>query len=301
LEVTLAGTLRLKNLLEHLFVLLPVLDDDKHYWVGRDEVDKLLRRGSVWLGSHPDREFIAKRYLRYDRALTRDALARLMEDDPRDPDDLGEAHDAEEDAVERPLSLSERRLSSVVSAIRASGARSVVDLGCGSGRLVQALLKEPGFDRIVGMDVSHRALEVGARHLHLETMTPRQRARVELLQGSLTYRDRRIAGFDAAAVVEVVEHLDPSRLESFKRVLFSQARPRTVVMTTPNIEYNVRFDTLPAGQLRHRDHRFEWTRAEFATWSEAAAAAHGYLVELSGIGEDDPEVGCPTQMAVFSR
>jgi 3' terminal RNA ribose 2'-O-methyltransferase Hen1 len=224
-----------------------------------------------------------------------------MEDDPRDPDELSEANDAEEDAVERPLSLSERRLSSVLSAIRSSGARTVVDLGCGSARLVQALLKEQGIDRVVGMDVSHRALEVGARRLHLETMAPRQRARVELLQGSLTYRDRRLEGFDAAAVVEVVEHLDPSRLESFKRVLFSQARPRTVVMTTPNLEYNVRFDTLPAGQLRHRDHRFEWTRAEFGTWSQAAAAAHGYQVDMSGIGDDDPEVGCPTQMAVFSR
>jgi 3' terminal RNA ribose 2'-O-methyltransferase Hen1 len=300
-EVALAGRLTLKSLLEHLFVLLPVLDDDKHYWVGRDEVDKLLRRGSAWLATHPDRELIAKRYLRYDRALTREALARLMEDDPRDPDELSEANDAEEDAVERPLSLSERRLSSVLSAIRSSGARTVVDLGCGSARLVQALLKEQGIDRVVGMDVSHRALEVGARRLHLETMAPRQRARVELLQGSLTYRDRRLEGFDAAAVVEVVEHLDPSRLESFKRVLFSQARPRTVVMTTPNLEYNVRFDTLPAGQLRHRDHRFEWTRAEFGTWSQAAAAAHGYQVDMSGIGDDDPEVGCPTQMAVFSR
>ena len=286
----------LKELLEHLFVLLPVLDDDKHYWVGRDEVDKLLRRGGVWLAGHPDRELIAQRYLRHDRTLTREALARLMEDDPTDQD-----HDAEEDAVERPLSLNERRLAAVLGAIRQSGARSVMDLGCGSARLVQALLKEQGVERVVGIDVSQRALQIGARRLNLDSMAPRQRARVELLQGSLTYRDRRLEGFDAAAVVEVVEHLDPSRLDSFKGVLFSHAHPRTVVMTTPNAEYNVRFETLPAGQLRHRDHRFEWTRSEFGAWSEAAAATYGYRVDLSGIGDEDPEVGCPTQMAVFSR
>jgi 3' terminal RNA ribose 2'-O-methyltransferase Hen1 len=301
LDVTVAGAVRVKDLLEHLFVLLPVLDDDKHYWVGRDEVDKLLRRGGSWLAAHPDRELITRRYLRHDRTLTKEALARLMEDDPTDPDELAEAHDAEEDAVEGPLSLNDRRLDAVLGAIRDSGARTVVDLGCGSGKLVQRLLKEPGLERVVGMDVSYRALEVGARRLHLETMTPRQRARVDLLQGSLTYRDRRLEGFDAAAVVEVIEHLDPSRLESFQRVLFAQARPRTVVMTTPNVEYNVRFETLPARQLRHRDHRFEWSRSEFAAWSGAAADAHGYRVDLSGIGDEDPDVGCPTQMAVFSR
>lgn len=301
LAVSLEGTLRLKDLLEHLFVLLPVLDDEKHYWVGRDEVDKLLRRGGAWLATHPDRELITERYLRHDRALTRQALASLLEDDPTDPDQLTEAHDAQEEEVEGPLSLSDRRLAAVLGAIRQSGARSVVDLGCGSAKLVQALLSEPGLERVAGVDVSHRALEIGARRLHLDTMTPRQRSRVDLWQGSVTYRDRRLEGFEAAAVVEVVEHLEPSRLDTFQRVLFGQARPRTVVMTTPNIEYNVRFDTLPAGQLRHRDHRFEWTRTEFARWAEGAATAHGYRVEISGVGDEDPEVGCPTQMAVFSR
>jgi len=300
LDVTLSGTLKLKDLMEHLYVLLPVLDDDKHYWVGPDEVDKLLRRGGEWLARHPDRELIANRYLRYDKSLTTEALARLMED-AGNPDELAGPDDAEEDAVERSLALSERRLEAVLAAIRASGARTVIDLGCGSARLVQALLKEQGLERVVGMDVSHRALELGAKRLHLETMAPRQRSRVDLLQGSLTYRDRRLEGFDAAAVVEVIEHLDPSRLESFARVLFAQARPRTVVMTTPNAEYNVRFVTLPAGEMRHLDHRFEWTRGEFAAWSEEVASAYGYRVDLSGIGDEDLELGCPTQMAVFTQ
>ncbi len=300
-DVELASKVRLQTLLEHLFVLLPVLDDDKHYWVGSDEVDKLLRRGGSWLAGHPDRELITRRYLRYDRRLTSLALAQLMEDDPADPDEAAQAHDAEEEAVERPISLNESRLESVLDAIRASGARRVLDLGCGSAKLVQRLMKEPGLERVVGVDVSYRALEAGARRLHLETMTPRQRARVDLLQGSLTYRDRRLEGFDAAAVVEVVEHLDPSRLASFQRVLFAQVKPGTVVVTTPNSEYNVRFETLPAGQLRHRDHRFEWTRSEFRDWAERISDSFDYRVRVSGIGAEDPDVGCPTQMAVFSR
>ena len=301
LDLTLSATVTLKNLLEHLFVLLPVLDDDKHYWVGREEVDKLLRRGGTWLSAHPERDLITRRYLRHDRQLTREALARLMEDDVTDPDEAGADHDAEEEAVEKPLSLNEQRIEAVLGAIRASGARRVLDLGCGAAKLVRELLKEPGIERVVGVDVSYRALEVGARRLHLDTMSPRQRARVELLQGSLTYRDRRLAGFDAAAVVDVIEHLDPSRLGNFERSVFVYARPSTVVVTTPNVEYNVRFETLPPGQKRHRDHRFEWTRAEFAAWCEQVATRQGYTAALSGIGPEDTEVGCPTQMAVFSR
>jgi hypothetical protein len=75
--------------------------------------------------------------------------------------------------------------------------------------------------------------------------------------GSLMYRDEHPAGFEAAVVVEVIEHLDPPRLAAFERVLFEFARPRTVVLTTPNREYNVKWETLPARKFRHCDHRFE--------------------------------------------
>jgi 3' terminal RNA ribose 2'-O-methyltransferase Hen1 len=300
LSVRLRGRQKVKDLLEHLYVLLPVLDDDKHYWVGNDEVEKLLRRGGAWLGTHPDRELIANRYLRHDAKLTREAVACLQEDDD-DPDRLAESHDAEEEVVERPLSLNEQRLGAVIDAVGASGARRVLDLGCGQGKLTGALLKLSSIDHVVGLDVSHRSLEIAARRLHLDTMTPRKRARIELLQGSLTYRDRRLEGFDLAAIVEVIEHLDQSRLDSFERVVFAHAQPTHVVITTPNIEYNVRFETLPAGTLRHRDHRFEWTRAEFEMWADGVARRHGYEVSLSPIGPVDDEVGPPTQMALFSR
>ena len=301
LAVTLKATLRLRDTLEHLFVLLPVLDDDKHYWVGPDEVDKLIRRGGDWLAAHPDRELIARRYLRHDRRLALDALGRLLSDLPDDPDEVEAVRDAEEQEVEKPLSLNEQRQAAVIEQVKASGARSVVDLGCGSGNLLRRLLRETDADKVLGVDVSHRALTVAARRLHLETMSPRQLERVDLLQGALTYRDRRIQGFDTATVIEVIEHLDPPRLGAFERALFAHAQPRTVVLTTPNVEYNALFETLPAGSLRHRDHRFEWTRAEFTEWAEGVAERHGYRMEFHGIGGVDENLGAPTQMAVFKR
>jgi 3' terminal RNA ribose 2'-O-methyltransferase Hen1 len=317
LSLRVSAQVRLQDLLHHLFVLLPVLDDDKHYWVGADEVAKLLRRGGDWLAGHPDRDLIARRYLRHDQRLTRDALARLFEDEAGDPDLRDQQSDAGEESVEGragagagragaeraggELSLHELRLAAVLGVITASGARSVLDLGCGSGKLLALLLKEQGLERIVGLDVSHRALETAARRLHLDSMAPRQRERIELLHGSLTYRDGRLRGFDAAAVVEVVEHLDPPRLGAFERALFGYARPAAVTVTTPNAEYNALFDGLPAGSFRHADHRFEWTRAEFAAWADGVAARHGYQTEVSGIGPEDAALGCPSQLAVFRR
>jgi 3' terminal RNA ribose 2'-O-methyltransferase Hen1 len=299
-NVTLSGTARLQDLLRHLYVLIPVLDDDKHYWVGRDEIDKLLAKGEGWLSAHPDVEFITDRYLKRQRHLTREALARLSADDAPDPDAAQERHAAEEASVEAPLRLNEERIASVVTVLRSAGAKRVLDLGCGEGQLVQALLKDPAFEQVTGVDVSVRSLETAARRLRLKEMHETQRSRVQLLHGSLVYRDARLAGFDAAAIVEVIEHLDPSRLASFERVVFEHARPATVVVTTPNREYNVRFPSLPSGRMRHRDHRFEWSRAEFLGWAQHVASTHAYTVRMLPIGRVDPEVGAPTQMAVLS-
>jgi 3' terminal RNA ribose 2'-O-methyltransferase Hen1 len=301
LAVSLTGTMRLQAALEHLVVLLPVLDDEKHYWVGADEVDKLIRRGGQWLGSHPDRELITRRYLRHDRRLTTDALRRLMADEAADPETDDAASDAAELAAERKVGLHEQRIAAVVSAIDDAGAVRVLDLGCGSGKLIRALLKLGQVRQVTGMDVSHRALQAAARRLHLDELSPRARGRVELLHGSLTYTDHRLRGFDAAAVVEVIEHLDPPRLSAFELSLFGDARPAVAVLTTPNAEYNALFEGLPAGAFRHADHRFEWTRAQFSAWTAAVAARHGYQVAVSGVGPEDPALGCPTQLAVFRR
>ena len=151
------------------------------------------------------------------------------------------------------------------------------------------------------MDVSYRSLEVAAERLHLDTLPPKQKERIKLIQGSLMYRDKRLTGFDAAAVVEVIEHLDEPRLAAFERVLFEFARPQTAVLTTPNAEYNVKFETLPAGQFRHRDHRFEWTREQFQKWANAIGERFGYAVEFRPVGEEDQQVGAPTQMGVFRQ
>jgi 3' terminal RNA ribose 2'-O-methyltransferase Hen1 len=299
-SVTLAGELRLADLLRHLTVLIPVLDDEKHYWVGHDEVEKLLRRGEGWLATHPERRLITERYLKHQVRLTRAALARLVEDESADPDAEAEAEEREEAAVEERISLNQQRLGAVLGALKASGATRVLDLGCGEGRLVSALLADRQFVEVVGVDVSVRALHVAGERLRLDRLPEHQRARVRLLHGSLTYRDDRLRGFDAAAAVEVVEHLDPSRLAAFERVLFEFARPGTLVLTTPNAEYNVRWESLPAGRFRHRDHRFEWTRAEFRAWAERVADRFRYGVRFLPIGPEDAEVGAPTQMAVFT-
>jgi 3' terminal RNA ribose 2'-O-methyltransferase Hen1 len=296
--VTLSAQTTLAALLNHLYVLVPVFDGSKHYYVGDDELEKLLRGGGGWLASHPETAEITRRYLKRQAGLVRQALARL---EPEEEAAAIAEETVEQETPEAVLSLHEQRLGAVLAALRASGAKRVLDLGCGEGRLLKMLLKDRQFERIVGMDVSFRALEKAADRLHLDRMPERQKARIELLHGSLIYRDARLEGFDAAAVVEVVEHLDPPRLEAFERSLFGLARPGTVVLTTPNREYNVTWENVGPEKLRHSDHRFEWTRAEFRTWADRVAATHGYAVRYLAVGPEDPALGPPSQMGVFVR
>jgi 3' terminal RNA ribose 2'-O-methyltransferase Hen1 len=299
--VTLRATLRLSELLTHLYVLIPVLDDQKHYWVGDDEVEKLLRHGEGWLQNHPSRDAIVARYLIHQRGLVRDAIARLTAEEQPEEEAVAAQKDEQEASIERPISLHERRLDAVFDVLKASGATRVLDLGCGEGKLLRRLLADRQFAEIVGMDVSNRVLEMAESRLKLDRLAPRQRERIRLLHGSLMYRDARLSGFDAASVVEVVEHLDQPRLRAFERVLFESARPATIVLTTPNAEYNVMWPSLPAGQFRHQDHRFEWTRLEFRSWAGEVASRFGYTVDFRAVGDEDSQLGPPTQMAVFSR
>jgi 3' terminal RNA ribose 2'-O-methyltransferase Hen1 len=299
--VTLKAIVRLSDLLTHLYVLIPVLDDDKHYWVGDAEVEKLLRHGEGWLRDHPERELITNRYLKHQKRLAREALTRLIGEEEPEAEELAEIHTREEEAIEKPISLAEQRIGAVMAVLRISGAKRVLDLGCGEGRLLRELLKDKTFAEIVGLDVSHRVLEIAAQRLHLDNLPTMQKERIRLLHGSLTYRDARLAGYDAATVVEVIEHQDAPRLAAFERVLFEFAHPQTVVVTTPNVEYNVKFETLPAGKMRHKDHRFEWTRAEFQSWATKIVAQFGYSVRFLPIGPEDQTVGSPTQMGIFSR
>jgi SAM-dependent methyltransferase len=383
--VRLEGEQTIGDVLGHLYVLLPVLDNAKHYAVDAAEAAKLLERGSAWLAAHPERELIARRYLRYRRPLVASALARLAESEPAAaepaPEEEGDAAAAgmaaderadAADITERPLAveeespgeatdvalagaaptpdqpanqevaparvsepppigapapdaadgapgapdpprpagegsgvrstlgLHEQRLDAVMAAVREAGAHSLADLGCGEGRLLSLALREPALTRILGLDVSTLALARARRRLRLDALPPSQRRRIEVAQGSLLYRDRRLEGFDAAALVEVIEHLDPPRLEAMERVVFEHARPRRVVVTTPNREYNVRWESLGEA-LRHRDHRFEWTRAECLAWAERVAARHGYTAARRDVGPADPELGAPSQLVTFDR
>jgi len=300
-SVTIAATKTLAELLTHLYVLIPVFDNDKHYYVGDDELEKLLEKGAGWLGSHPEKEQITRRYLKHRSSLYREALARLVDDAEIENPEDGNPKDQREEALEKPLSLNDQRHGAVLAALHSCGARTVLDLGCSEGKFLRQLLDDRQFERIVGLDVSMQVLQRASQRLGYDRLPPKQKERIELIHGSLIYRDARLAGFDAAAVIEVIEHLDPPRLSAFERVLFEFARPKTVVLTTPNREYNVHWETLPAGQFRHPDHRFEWTRAEFQVWSARIADQFGYRVRFLAIGPEDATVGSPTQMGVFDR
>ncbi|QFZ19135.1 methyltransferase [Saccharothrix syringae] len=249
-------------------------------------VSDALKHREGWLAAHPDRELITTRYLA--------RRHRLAEVEGVDPEEL-------DNALEEPrVSPAVRRREAVVAELKAAGARRVLDLGCGGGALLRALLREPEFTEVLGVDVSARALAVAARALRLDELPERQRARVALRQSWLTYADPALAGYDAAVLMEVVEHLDPDRLPALEHAVFTVARPRVVLVTTPNVEYNELFEGLPAGQLRHADHRFEWTRAEFRDWAAGVADRRGYAVRHLPVGPEDAERGAPTQLAVFT-
>jgi 3' terminal RNA ribose 2'-O-methyltransferase Hen1 len=299
-RVKLTGVARLSALLNHLYVLVPVLDNAKHYWVSEGEIDKLLKRGEGWLDQHPAKELIVRRYLRHQGVLARAALERLA---PETQEEAvkPEARGAREDALEAPIRLSDERMTAVVEALRATGAKTIADLGCGEGKLLHRLLLERWAERLIGLDPAARELERAAKRLKLHLPGGPPEGRVSLLHGSLTYRDDRWAGAEAAALVEVIEHLDPDRLPLVQRIVFGEARPGAVVVTTPNVEYNTLFPNLAAGAFRHPDHRFEWTRAEFWTWADRIGSRYGYRSAFSGIGRQDETLGTPTQMAVFTR
>jgi hypothetical protein len=311
--LTLKNTLPLKDLLSHLYVLIPVLDTEKHYFITQNEVEKLLQKGKGWLEQHPEREIIVSRYLINLKSLVRSAFEVLQAaedgiipdtDNEAEQDELTEIEDTAAAHTQLQKAKKERlhdiRLKLVAEKLKQSGAASVIDLGCGDGKLLRLLLKEKQFTRIAGTDVSYSELEKSQDKVHWNEMPEKQRERLSLFQSSLTYRDKRFSGFDAAAVVEVIEHLDPNRLPALEKSLFTYAKPQTIVLTTPNREYNVRYENLSAGKVRHSDHRFEWTRSEFEAWAERVARENNYTVAFFPVGEEEENIGAPSQMAVFT-
>ena len=315
-NLTLRADTTVQLMLKHLCALIPVLDNTKHYNIGEDEIRKFMRLAEGWIETHPEREIIIRRYLRHRYRLVEKANAVVQElinnlpeeAETTDGDEETEANGNEnkrreptEDDIEKPMRLSDMRTAAVMEALHNASATTVADLGCGEGHLLHQLLEEPRFKKILGTDVSKFALNGAAKRIKTRNMTPDERQRIELIQSSLIYRDPRIHDFDAAVAMEVIEHLDPPKVGAFTQVVLGEARPKTLVVTTPNVEYNQLFAIIRSSGLRHRDHRFEWTREEFRQWAESAAEVHGYGVVLSGIGNVDEQHGQPTQMAVFTR
>jgi 3' terminal RNA ribose 2'-O-methyltransferase Hen1 len=224
-------------------------------------------------------------------------LERLSEGETAD--EPGDESIEQSETQKRKETLHDKRIKFVTEKLVESGAERVLDLGCGEGKLIRQLIKHKQFTEIVGMDVTYNELLKAKERLHFDEMSSKQKERIKLFQGSLTYRDKRLEGFDAAAVVEVIEHLDLNRLKAFNRVLFEFAKPKTIVLTTPNKEYNVLWESLDAESMRHEDHRFEWTRKEFAEWANRIAEKYNYKVEILPIGDEDENVGTPSQMAIF--
>ncbi|WP_030148917.1 3' terminal RNA ribose 2'-O-methyltransferase Hen1 [Mycetocola saprophilus] len=323
-RVVLEQDIVLARALSQLYVLLPVLDGAKHYWVDQSETQTLLRHGGDWLASHPRRELILRRALIHQGEYVDEAIAALdgVADAPGVPgapatsaigvvasatgsaaNKTGPAASATDPAASATprVSLARERRDGILARLRELPVSTVVDMGCGQGALLNVLLRDARFTRVIGADVSPSVLAQAERALGLDRMPETQRARLELVQSSLTYRDDRLAGADAMVLMEVIEHLDAERLPRLELAVFAHARPAHVLVSTPNAEYNVHYPGLAPGSFRHTDHRFEWTRAEFANWAERVAAEHGYRVAYSGLGPEDPATGAPTQLATFTR
>lgn len=299
INITISGTVKLSDLLNHIYVLIPVFDKQKHYYISEDEIDKLLSHGGEWLASHPARDEIVYRYFLMKKSYAHRAIDHLLESEPTDDETTDE--NVSEEVKERTISLNTQRMEAVKNAVLESGATSVIDLGCGECRLTKILLNEKQIQKVTAADVSIHELEKAKTRLHYDTMQSYRKNKLTLMQASLTYRDKRFSGYDCACVIEVIEHIEPLRIPAFERAVFEFAEPKTVVITTPNREYNENYEFLKADSLRHNDHRFEWTREEFRKWTEHICETFGYTVKISGIGDYDENHGTPTQMGVFTK
>ena len=300
-NVTLRATKTLADMLAHIYVLLPVADNRKHYYIGDAEVDKLMKRGRGWLDDHPERNLIVRRYLGNRRTLAAEAANQLAAEAGRD----AEAENAESPAGTRRKehpTLHDERIDWAVETLARLGPASIIDLGCGEGRLLRRLAERSEFTELAGADASAWSLEMAKHRLRKARKKRVGPDRdVELFQTALTFRDERLEGYEAATLIEVIEHIEPNRLDTLEEVVLGRIRPAILLVTTPNREYNVLYPGLEEGGLRHRDHRFEWTRAEFRRWTGRAAERRGYTVTIGGVGEADDTWGQPTQTGVFER
>jgi len=293
INLTVEHTITVKTLLSQLYVFMLALDNERHYWISKTDIQILLSKGEGWLDHHPEKEWITRRFLKNLRSFTSEALLKLSEEQ--------ELPEEETPKSKLWVSLHEQRLQKAYELIKLTGASTVLDLGCGEGKLMKKFIRDAQFRRIVGMDVSFSELQKAKENLFLDNASPMMKERISLFQGSVTYKDDRMKGFDAVALVEVIEHLDEGRLPAMEKVVFGNAKPATVIVSTPNAEYNTVFERLDAESFRHEDHRFEWTRKQFQTWCDQVCAEFNYDVEIHPVGASEEGIGAPSQMAVFKK
>lgn len=295
-NLTVSGKVKLCEMLNHLYTLIPVFDTQKHYYTSSEEIDKLFSHGEGWLKDHPKREYITSRYLHKRGRLIKSALEQF-----RDNDETAEKESVSEASEPKPekVSLNKMRLDSVMEEVLSSGANSVIDMGCGEGNLTKMLIREKQITKVSAFDVSFNVLERAKKALKFDNLHETLQDKLTLFQSSLTYRDKRFEGFECACAIEVIEHMYESRLTAFERVLFEFSRPKTVIVTTPNVEYNVNYENMKENNLRHSDHRFEWTKSQFIEWANEICEKYGYSVTLKNIGDLDDSSNSPTQMGVF--
>lgn len=298
----LTATKTLQEVLTHLYVLLPVFDNDKHYYVSNNDIEKLLNKGKDWLINHPEKKLITYRYLKNLKGLANKALKLLSIDDTATNEEelIDNLTPATEEKVKK-VRLHELRLLAAKDALKESGAQKVLDLGCGEGKLIRHLMKETQFTQITGLDVTYQSLLRAKERLYFDHLSPKIKERIQLLHGSLMYKDERLLKHDAAALVEVIEHIELDRLDTFEKIVFDYLQLKTIIISTPNAEYNAVYEFLEDGNYRHDDHRFEWTRAEFKQWCNSIAETYNYEYIISFIGDENEEHGTPSQMAIFNK
>jgi 3' terminal RNA ribose 2'-O-methyltransferase Hen1 len=275
--------------LKQLYVLLPVLDDSKHYWIEMTEKDRLLKMGEGWLASHPLVEVITKRALKHLGSLSSEALNQLGHIEP-----LLMKKASNEESLEKTVGINDLRMQRVLEILEQENVNSVIDCGCGEGKLIEKLLGETRIPLIKGFDVGLESLEAAKRRIDHGS----KEARVQLIHGSLVYLDDRLLGSEAIVLMEVIEHIDPSRLETMEKNIFGFVGSPLVVVTTPNFEYNQKF---AIRGFRHPDHRFEWTRSQFSNWCQGIGSRFKYSFDIQFVGAEDQALGSPTQIGVFKK